>query len=1585
MNHPNDLYNGSEIAIVGISCRFPGAKNPEEFWRNLQDGVESISFLSDEELEPSNLDPVDFNDPNYVKAASVLDDVESFDASFFGFSPREAEVMDPQHRLFLECAWEALEDAGYDSKSYEGLIGVYAGARTNTYLFNLFSNIGAVGSLGSFEVGLGNDLGFLTTQVSYKLDLKGPSYAVHTACSTSLVAVHLACQSLLINECQMALAGGVAINVPQRTGYVYQPGGIVSPDGHCRAFDAQARGTVFGSGVGIVVLKRLADALSDGDTIHAVIRGSATNNDGALKASFTAPSVYQQSEVIMEALASSDVNPETISYVEAHGTGTALGDPIEIRALTRAFRASTNKHNFCAIGSVKSNFGHLDAAAGVAGLIKTVLALKHRRLPPSLHFEQPNPQIDFVNSPFYVNDRLREWSGNGSRLRAGVSAFGVGGTNAHVILEEAPESEPGGASREYKLILLSARSESALEAASRNLARHLSGRAERDFADVAYTLQVGRRRMNHRRMVVCRDAPEAARLLESNELQRVMTAYDKAENRPIVFMFPGQGSQYVNMGKGLYEGEREFRKQVELCSEALRGPLGFDLRRVLYPPEGMERVAEAELNETRLTQPALFVVEYAMAKQLEKWGVRPEAMIGHSLGEYVAACLSGVMGLEEALRLVSKRGEMMQEARGAMVAVMMSEVEVKERIDGSGLSIAAVNGPQQVVISGADAAVEKLIEGLQKEGKVSKRLNARQAFHSELMEEVAGRYVEEVRKVELRRGEIEYISNVSGKTARAEEMTDPRYWGRQLRECVRFGDGIEELMKRPGVILLEVGPGEALSRLAKQGAERAADQTTISTMKNPAETYDDAEYLTTAIGKLWMVGAKIDWDEYYRGEKRRRVSLPTYPFERQRYWIDAMRETGESGRSKGSGKPAGKRQNMSQWFYVPGWQRRELGRNGDMAAGEGEKQRKYVALEGDGSLSRNLVERLKKESAAVISVRAGESYRRVGESEYEIRAEEKRDYEELLKEVMGAGTDGMVEVIHLWSVGDERGLQGEMLPRARFEREQQRGFYSLLYLVQAFAKLNVSIPIKMSVICDHTQQVSGEEKIAPEKSTLLAFCKVAPQENPNISCHSIDIFPPAPESRDEARLIDKLITEIKQNSPDVAVAYRGNRRWVQNFEPLSLERDARPARPLRVNGVYLITGGLGGVGMLIAEYLAQSVQARLTLTGRSFFPERGEWAWWLESHPEDDQISLKIRRLQAMEAAGAEVVVVSVDVTDEDGMRAIVTKTVQRYGAIHGVMHAAGVTSGPSVFVPVKEIGVTEIELQFQPKAYGLYVLDKVLEGIGLDFFLLFSSNASVLGGLGLVAYSAANIFMDAFALSRSGANSASWISATWDPWPEEMLKYEGYQTTMNQYAMTVEESVEAFNRLVTLAPEGQVVVSTGDLHGRLDLWVNRNAARGVSQSRVESGVHPRPEIESPYIAPRNGAEQTIALIWQEILGLERVGVDDDFFNLGGHSLLAIELVNRLRDAFQVELPVGKFFQFPTVAGLAQSISDCRIEEPDQGKSELLKILSQLSDDEIESEIEQAQVAMKEERITAQLLSRIEELSDEEAASQLLN
>jgi phthiocerol/phenolphthiocerol synthesis type-I polyketide synthase E len=1547
MNPTKNQYNGSEVAIIGISCRFPGAKNHREFWNNLRDGVESISFLNDAELELSSIDPVDFKDPNYVKAASMLDDIQLFDATFFGVSPREAEVMDPQHRLFLECAWESLEDAGYNPKTYRGLIGVYAGARTNTYLFNLFSNREMVGSLGSFEVGLGNDLAFLPTRVSYKLDLKGPSYAVHTACSTSLVAVHLACQNLLIGECDLALAGGVAINVPHRTGYLYQRGGIVSSDGHCKTFDAKAQGTIFGSGIGIVVLKRLEDALSDRDAIYAVIKGSATNNDGALKASFTAPSVYQQSEVILAALANAEVKPETISYIEAHGTGTALGDSIEIGALGKAFRTSTSRNNFCAIGSVKSNFGHLDAAAGIAGLIKTILALKHRQVPPSLHFEQPNPHIDFANSPFYVNSRLREWHSDGSKLRAGVSSFGVGGTNAHVVLEEAPETESGSVSREYQLITLSAMSRSAIEVASSNLAKHLQEAGDEELADVVYTLQVGRKRMSHRRIVVCRDKQEAVRLLESKDPRRVLTAYEEAEGRSVVFMFPGGGAQYVNMGLGLYQTEKIFRQEMDRCSEILNPAMGCDLRDYLYPRQASMEDAKRRMKRPSIGLPALFAVEYAMARQLEVWGIKADAMIGHSLGEYVAACLAGVFSLEDALKIVAVRGELFEELpRGGMLSVCAKEEEIRRMI-GEELSIAAVNALEQVVVSGGEAAIAGMCERMEQAGIEYQRVQIDVAAHSHLVEGILDRYEEYVRGVEKGRPVRRYISNVSGKWVEAGEAVEPGYWRRQLRGSVRFSEGVKELIAGGAEIMLEVGPGHTLRSLLGMQKKEIPVKWVIGTVRSPQEEGSDKEYLTEAVGKLWMAGVDVDWSKYYEGEERWRVWLPTYPFERRRYWIEARSRSEEREHSKTTGK----NEDVSKWFYLPGWQTRELRRRQPLTRLESEKKRKYVVMEGADSLSRRLIEKLETEAAEVIRVRSGEGYRRMSEREYVVRAEARQDYEELFKEAVSS-SDEVIEVVHLWTIGEEWKEFEGMRAEERFRYEQQRGFYSLLSMAQAFAKLNVSNPINIDVISSNLHHLSGEEGFSPEKSTLLAFCRVIPQETPNISCRSIDISLPQPESKEELRLIDQLITAIESDSPDMVSAYRANRHWVQIFEPLPLERCAQPIRPLRAKGVYLITGGLGGVGLMLAEYLARTLQAKLVLTGRSLFPERSEWAQWLVSHGENDEISLKIRRLQAMETAGAEIVIASVDIVDEYRMKALVESTLQRFGALHGVLHAAGVTSGSSVFKPFTEIGIAEAESQFQPKGYGLYVLERVLQNIEIDFCLLFSSNASVLGGLGLVSYSAANTFMDAFALSRHIADRAPWISANWDPWPEETKRYTGYHTSIDQYTMTTEESLDAFNRLVTWGPEGQVVISTGDLLGRLDLWINCRKLRGEAQSVDGLSTHPRPDIKSLYVAPRNDLEQTIADIWQQILGLELIGVHDDFLSLGGHSLLATRLVSRLREAFQIELQIGKFFQSPTVAGMAQTISDLRAEQQEREKNELLDILSQLSDDEVKLELE---------------------------------
>ena len=881
----------SDIAIVGLAGRFPGARNADQFWQNLENGVESVSFFSDEELKASGVAAHLFADPRYVRAKAVLDEIEFFDATFFGFSPREAQILDPQHRVFLECAWEALENSGYCAQTYDGRIGVYAGASMNSYLFNLYTNRGLIESLDPFQLLISSDKDYLTTRVSYKLGLSGPSITVQTACSTSLVAVHLACQSLLSGECDMALAGGVSVTVPQKSGYIYQEGSFLSPDGHCRAFDAEARGTVGGDGAGIVVLKRLEDALADRDTIHAVVKGSAVNNDAAMKAGYTAPSVSAQARVIAEAQAMARVAADTISYVETHGTATALGDPVEIAALTKAFRASTKRKGYCAIGSVKTNIGHVDTAAGVAGLIKVVKALAAKRLPPSLNFNRPNPQLALEDSPFYVNTRLADWTGCSLPRRAGVSSFGVGGTNVHLILEEAPSaSDAKSEARPLQLLTLSAKTQTALDRATTNLGLYLRQHPELDLADVAYTLQVGRTPFDYRRVLVCTNTNDASNALCEVDARRTFESFADTVDRPVAFMLSGQGTQYAGMGRELYRTEPIFRKQVDRCSELLKSHVGFDLREVLYPREDQLERAERLLDQTAIAQPALFVTEYALARLWIEWGVRPQAMIGHSLGEYVAACLADVFTLEDALVLVAMRGRLMEDLpAGAMLSVSLAASQIETRLSET-LSLAAVNSTSLTVVSGPAEEIDELEATLVSDGINCRRLRTSRAFHSALMEPALEPFKEHLNTVRLSSPKIPYLSNLTGRWITPVEATDPGYWTNHLRRTVRFSEGLQELLRGFEGALIEVGPGETLTTLAKQHLSRETPTRVFASLRRSETSASDVAVLLNTAGRLWLAGVSFDWRRFHAGSQRRHVPLPTYPFERQRYWIEAQQE-----------------------------------------------------------------------------------------------------------------------------------------------------------------------------------------------------------------------------------------------------------------------------------------------------------------------------------------------------------------------------------------------------------------------------------------------------------------------------------------------------------------------------------------------------------------------------------------------------------------------------------------------------------------------------------------------------------------------
>jgi acyl transferase domain-containing protein len=1526
------MSSPESVAIIGLSGRFPKARNLDEFWRNIRDGVECVSFFSEADLIDAGMDPAAMGEPGFVNAGAVLEDLDRFDALFFGYSPRDAEIMDPQQRVFLETAHHALEDAAYDPSTYDGLIGVFAGSSMSSYLLDLYAHPGLSAQLDDFQVAVGNEKDHLATQVSYKLNLRGPSMAIQTACSTSLVAVCMACQSLLTYQCDMALAGGVSVDASTNKGYYYQPGGILSPDGHCRVFDATSKGTVVGNGVGIAVLKRLSEAIADGDHIRALIKGFALNNDGSLKVGYTAPSVDGQAQVIALAQAFAGVAPETIGYIEAHGTGTELGDPIEMAALNQVFRARTNKKQFCGIGSVKSNIGHLDTAAGIAGLIKTTLALENKALPPSLHFQRPNPKIDFSNSPFYVNTRLGDWPSNGHPRRAGVSCFGIGGTNAHVVMEEAPAIGCSRRVRPACVLKLSAQSQSALEAMTANLVDYLAAHSDADLADVSYTCDVGRKVFPHRRIVVCSDLDTraAAATLAKRDPLRMFTATCDAKERRVYFMFPGQGTQRPHMALEIYRNEPEFRAEVDRCSEMLDPQLGLDLRDLLYPADGREADAAVALGRTAVTQPALFIIEYALAKLWISWGVRPAAMIGHSIGEFVAACLAGVFSVEDVLQLLAFRGQIMEQMNpGAMLAVSLSEHATLGLLS-DGLSLAAVNGPSSCVVAGPQESVERFAERLSRTSVPSQLLRTSRAFHSSMLDDAVGPFVQRVRSIGPQAPQIPFQSNVTGNWITAAEATDPAYWGRQLRQTVRFADGLQQLCDTPGAILLEVGPGQTLGNLARQQPGGICRPVVIASMSTGEQREHDLLALLTARGKLWLHGVQGEPNRFYACERLQRVSLPGYPFERKRYWLEPSVQA-SGGEEAGVYHMASDdmASDAGNWFYYPSWKPAPPINESETANGS---QRWLVFSDGESVASR-LVHQLKMRGEYVATVVPGNGFARLDGRAYTIRPGEAADYALLIEEETAAAASPTV--VHCWSLT----LPVESAPRNTFEESKALGFDSMVYLVRALAKHYIRDLIRIYVVSNGLYAATGPEPISPAKALVLGPCRVIPQEYPNIQCQNIDLDLYEKSEENMSRIAGNLLTELTSAMFEPAVALRKGRRWIQTFESVYLPQASEHSCPARFRGVYLITGGLGKIGLILAESLARTAQAKLILTGRSNFPPRDQWDKWLSEYP-SSAIGEKIRRLELIEDLGAEVSTFQVDSADFAQMQRVVHEAEQRFGPLNGVIHGAGNTLTGDY---ISETTRDSAGQHFHPKATGLIVLDEVIAGKELDFVLLLSSLSSILGGLGLASYAAGNLFMDAWASRKNQDASVPWISVNWDAWEFP----ENGESASRENGIRPEKGADAFLRILARVPR-QVIVSVSDLHVRLKQWVagDRNTGNEVQEHRG-APRHSRPaNLTTAFATPRCEAEHTLAEIWEHLLGVAPIGIFDNFFELGGHSLLAIQLTSRIRESFQVEVGVGRVFEAPTIAELAANIESHQTPAR-EATADILTLVEQLSDSEI--------------------------------------
>ncbi|MEM9482215.1 MAG: SDR family NAD(P)-dependent oxidoreductase [Cyanobacteria bacterium P01_F01_bin.116] len=1968
-------FNGSEIAIIGMSCRFPGAPNVEEFWHNLSNGVESISRFEAQELIDAGVDINLVNHPDYVKANSILSDVDCFDAFFFDTSAKEAERMDPQQRLFLEQAWETLENAGYSSDNYSGAIGVYAGSSTNTYLLNnLYPTVDTSDSASVFQLMVGGNKDFLPTRTSYHLNLKGPSVNVQTACSTSLVATHLACQSLLNGECDMALAGGVTVRVPQITGYLYQEGLVLSPDGHCRAFDADAKGAIGGNGVGLVLLKRLEDALADGDYIRAVIKGSAVNNDGSLKVGFTAPGVDGQANVIKEAQAIAQTDPETIGYVEAHGSGTHLGDPIEIAAMTQAFAGCLQEDQPCAIGSVKTNIGHLDVAAGVAGLIKTTLALEHKAIPPSLHFKQPNPHIDFASGNFKVNAQLLEWPTNGVPRRAGVNSFGIGGTNAHVVLEEAPLMETSSSSRPWQLIVLSAKTSSTLETMTDNFTDFLKQNPDVNLADATYTLQVGRRVFDYRRMVLCRDVEDALSAFQTPQrTYSNVTDNNQGDEATIAFMFTGLGSQYVNMGWDLYQSEVAFREQIDRCCDYLKPLLKLDLRDVTYPNRhqgvdtskdsepistssssqsginlrqmlgrGNEKPDEATqtLNQTYLTQPAVFVIEYALASLWQSWGISPTAMIGYSIGEYVAACLSGVLSLEEALTLVAKRAQLIQDLpNGAMLAVPLPEQEVHTLLNEK-ISLSAVNGSSACVVAGDIEAIDALAEKLMSQGIACRRLATSHAFHSHMMESIVPSFTKILGNIKLKTPKIPYISNLTGNWITAEQATDPHYWVQHLCQPVRFADGVTVLNQQGHSVLLEVGPGQTLNSLALQCLGAQKNQADIlSSLRHVYDQQSDTAFLLNNLGQLWLSGIEIDWTSFYSNERRHRLPLPTYPFERQRYWVEpqslsshqsllspserwallvqagqiqansglstvdesahvvnkqaldqlciayinmAFRQLGtftdsesrytladlveqsqtipryhqllerwlaillESGQLEqkdnyfthlspcsmntvqnyltdvkakwaknlnfvelvescgenlatvltgqkepwdilsklvnqiqdeynlelpevyyykliirailaqlpktlppqtelkilevggGAGittaellpilppkqtsytftdvgrlfltqaqekfkdysfveydfldidqpaqeqgyslhhfdvvigsnvlhvarnldsalenvrsllapggllviweftqpqlnfdiadallmnpvdendsdrnmgnpfvskeqwqaalkrhgfieveafsatdvfgqhifiaqagslgtsdtldaftttsaatvenafNPLGRKPNMDDWFYIPAWTRSELLRPA-IAAKSAVDLECWLVFADDYGLGDQFGQALQATGHDVVIVKIGNDFdcsQTIASNgkhhyTYTIDPEKLQDYSSLFQALQQANLKP-TQVLHLWSINSSE----QQLKYAidNFQSVQHLGLYSLMCIAQVMGKQNPSShPLHLTVISNQVQLVTGNEELQPAQAPLLAAIRVIPQEYEDVDCRIIDIDLPKNNQPIVEERVSQLLKEITTSSTETIVAYRGQNRWLPIFKETPLKGTDDGQTRFKHHGVYLITGGLGYLGSLIAEHLAKTVQAKLILTGRSALPAREEWAEWLAAHDDkDNSTSRKIRQIQSLEALGAEVLVTPVDVANLQQMQTSIVQAEQVFGPINGVIHAAGLNASEGGLSPIEAgVNLDRFEQNFQPKVYGTWVLNEIFQDKDLDFCLLMSSLSSVLGGKGTIDYTAAMFFVDTFTHWHNQQSSVPWITTNWGFWKvgEEEVSRQFLAENWGELGLIPQEGIEALERILLWENLNQVLISPGSLKEMINEWGSPGSPKEDTSQSINTTVtrHTRPNLKNAYVAPETELETKLADIFQTILGFESIGIHDNFFYLGGDSLVGIKLISQINEVFEVDLSLRLLFEAPSIAELELLIEKMIIEE-----------LESLTEDEVKS------------------------------------
>ena len=1437
-----------DIAIVGFAGRFHGSKDVREFWGNLVAGNELLYRFNEEELIARGVENTTLSHPDYVPVESMIDNVESFDYTFFGYTRDEANAMDPQIRMMHELVWTALEDAGYNTDTYAGKVGAFLSASEH---MNWLAHTATINSdnVNPFFLSQLRNKDFISSLISYSLNLKGPSYNTATACSSSLVSTHIACRSLLLRECSVALAGGVSLATQASTGYLYQEGMIVAKDGHCRTFDEQSSGCIKGNGGAVVVLKRMEDAIKDNDHIYAVIRGTATNNDGKDKAGYTAPSVDGQAACIKLAQKFGDVPYDSISYVEAHGTATRLGDPIEISALNKAFNNDTNHR--CTIGSLKSNLGHLDVAAGVAGLMKTSLALKYKKIPASLHFDTPNPLIDFDAGPFKVQTELTDWNRkNNEPLRAGISSFGIGGTNAHAVIEEFIPETTSNSKRKFQLFPMSAKTASSLENYQKEFKNFLQ-KTDDNIADVAYTLAIGRKDFDNRTFVI-------VNTVEGTVYEEVSEIKAAKNDVSVVFMFPGQGNQYFGMLKDLYEEEILVKEIFDNGFEVLHQLTNEDYKEII----GFGTKTDSDhINNTKYTQPILFLAEYALAKYLMELGIQPTKMIGHSLGEYVAACVAGVFTFEEGLQVLVKRAELMSNLEeGTMLALGVSANEIESLLT-NGIDVAAINTENTCVVSGDNDEIRIFKEILEDREISFSELKTSHAFHSYMMDEMLEDFAAELQKINLQAPTIPFISNLTGEEITAAEATSANYWTSHLRGTVQFSKGLANIATTENTIFIEVGPGKSMRSFCKQN-ERTRIAETIGLVRHIKELQSDTHVLTKAIGAIWATGVQIDWNSYYAEETRCKVSVPTYQFDYNEldFTVDPFAEI---FMKKVSGKTI---QPYKNWFYHRSWKKSVLVTEAGFDGKDG-----VLLFTENNVLSNVLKNNFIIEKQHVYEVFKEKRFEKFDEFKFGILPHEEVEYTQLFN-TLEAQNITCGHIIYNWS------FEGSS------QEEITNAFLPLLNICKALMNYKTTVRKKLTIITNFGNNIVGTEKQNILATTVATIGNILAQENANIITQNIDI------EMGSSVCLKVVCDELNYNKDNSNIAYRNEQRWVDFYENLQIVE--KPNTTIEAEKVYLITGGLGFLGRTLAAHLTQSFNAKVVLTGRQKLPREEEWSKY---EGEETTIAKKIQTLQELKKENTSVFYYPLDLTDEVAFSEAVADIETVVGTISGVIHTAGNIDNQT-YKFVENIDKESIEVQFDPKIKATQTIAKVFENKTLDFVWISSSLASILGGLSYGVYATANRFVDAFVQQQT-----NWIAVNLDG--------------LGKGAMESFQIVDVFEQTLHYKSLKQCIISMKDPNAVIAAQLQSKAIEETIEKTTKTLFK-----KANYQAPETKTEMSLAEIWENFFGYDHISITENFFELGGDSLKAMTLIKRIHKHYNVEISLLDFFSKPTIQELANEI-----------------------------------------------------------------